>query len=141
MSQDQIRNILQKAKTIAIVGISKDPLKHSFEVGYYLKKEGYKIIPVNPLISGVLGEKSFRSLLDIPVELQRTIDVVDIFRKPEDVPPIVEQAIQLKLKFGRPSIVWMQLGIISERAAEAAIRAGLIVIMNKCIMVEHLKPT
>ena len=137
MTQEQIQNILQKAKTIAIVGLSKDPLKHSFRVGFYMKKNGYRIIPVNPLIDEVLGEKSYRSLLDIPAELQEILDIVDIFRKPDDVPPIVQQTIQLKLKYGKPSVIWMQPGVVNEQVAEAAIIAGLIVIMNKCLMVEH----
>jgi uncharacterized protein len=137
MSQEQIRNILQKTKTIAIVGLSKDPLKHSFKVGFYLKKQGYRIIPVNPFADEVLGEKSYKSLLEIPAELQEKIDIIDIFRKPDDVSPIVHQAIQLKLKYGKPSVIWMQIGIVNEQIAEAATMAGLIVIMNKCLMVEH----
>ncbi len=137
MSQDQIRDILQKAKTIAVVGLSKEPEKDSHKVSAYLQQHGYRIIPVNPFADEVLGEKSYRSLLDIPVEIQKTIDIVDVFRRSEDVPPIVEQAIQLKAKFGRPFVVWMQLGIVNEQAAEAARRAGLVVVMDKCLMVEH----
>jgi predicted CoA-binding protein len=137
LSQDQIRDILQKAKTIAVVGLSKEPEKDSHKVSAYLQQHGYRIIPVNPFADEVLGEKSYRSLLDIPVEIQKTIDIVDVFRRSEDVPPIVEQAIQLKAKFGRPFVVWMQLGIVNEQAAEAARRAGLVVVMDKCLMVEH----
>ncbi len=97
----------------------------------------FKIIPVNPLAEEVLGEKSYRSLLDVPVEIQRGIDIVDIFRRSEDVSPIVEQAIALKAKHGKPNVVWMQLGITNEKAAEAAEGAGIAVVMNKCIMIEH----
>ena len=93
MSQDQIREILRKAKTIAVVGLSKKPEKDSCRVSAYLQQHGYRIIPVNPFVDEVLGEKSYKSLLDIPVEIQKTIDIVDIFRKPEDIPPVVEQAI------------------------------------------------
>ncbi|MGE5533446.1 MAG: CoA-binding protein [Bacillota bacterium] len=137
MSQDESAKILREAKVIAVVGLSNDPLKDSFQVGFYLKQHGYRIIPVNPLVDKVLGEKSYKTLLDIPIELQKNIDVVDIFRKTQDVPPIVEQAIQLRVKFGKPSMIWMQLGIVNEVAAEAARKAGLIVVMDKCLMVEH----
>ena len=137
MSQNQIRDILEKAKTIAVVGLSKEPEKDSHKVSTYLQQHGYRIIPVNPFADEVLGEKSYRSLLDIPVEIQKTIDIVDVFRRSEDVPPIVEQAIQLKAQFGRPFVVWMQLGIVNEQAAEAARHAGLVVVMDKCLMVEH----
>ena len=137
MKQNQIRDILEKAKTIAVVGLSKEPEKDSHKVSAYLQQHGYRIIPVNPFADEVLGEKSYRSLLDIPVEIQKTIDIVDVFRRSEDVPPIVEQAIQLKGKVGRPFVVWMQLGIVNEEAALAARKAGLVVVMDKCLMVEH----
>lgn len=132
-----MKDILQKAKTIAVVGLSKEPEKDSHKVSAYLQQHGYRIIPVNPFADEVLGEKSYKSLLDIPVEIQRTLDIVDVFRRSEDVPPIVEQAVRLKGKVGRPFVVWMQLGIVNEQAAEAARRAGLIVVMDKCLMVEH----
>lgn len=141
MSQNQIIDILKNYKTIAVVGLSKDPEKDSHKVSAYLKQHGYRIIPVNPFADEVLGEKSYKSLLDIPVEIQKTIDSVDVFRRSEDVPPIVEQAIQLKAKDGRPFVVWMQLGIVNEEAAEDAKRAGLIVVMDKCLMVEHQRLT
>ena len=137
MSQNEISDILKKAKTIAVVGLSQEPQKDSFKVGIYLKQHGYRIIPVNPFASEILGEKSYENLLSMPEELQKTIDVVDIFRKHEEAPLIVEQAIQIKTKFGRSFVVWMQLGIINEAAAEAARKAGLIVVMDKCLMVEH----
>ncbi len=135
--QNEISDLLKKSRTIAIVGLSQEPQKHSFKVGLYLKRHGYRIIPVNPLASEILGEKSYKNLLSMPYELQKTIDVIDIFRKPEEVPAIVEQAIKIKTKFGRSFVVWMQLGIINEVAAEAARKAGLIVVMDKCLMVEH----
>ena len=141
MSQDQISDILKKYKTIAVVGLSKEPEKDSHKVSAYLQQHGYRIIPVNPFADEVLGEKSYRSLLDIPVEIQKIIDIVDVFRRSEDVPPIVEQAIQLKGKVGRPFVVWMQLGIVNEEAALAARKAGLIVVMDKCLMVEHHRLT
>ena len=137
MSQDQIRDILQKTKTVAVVGLSNEPEKDSNKVSAYMQQHGYRIIPVNPFVDEVLGEKSYKSLLDIPVEIQKTIDMIDIFRKAADVPPIVEQVIQLKAKVGRSFVVWMQLGIVNEQAAETARRAGLFVIMDKCLMFEQ----
>jgi predicted CoA-binding protein len=137
LSQNEIMEILTKCKTIAVVGLSKDPDKDSYRVSAYLKKHGFRIIPVNPFADGILGEKSYKSLLDIPAEIQKTIEIVDIFRPAKDVPPIVEQAVKLKEAHGKPSVVWMQLGIVNEQAAETAKKAGLKVIMDKCMMVEH----
>ena len=137
MSQNQITDILEKYKVIAVVGLSKEPEKDSHRVSAYLKQHGYHIISVNPFADEILGEKSYKSLLDIPPEIQKTIEIVDIFRPSKDVPPIVQQAIKLKQTFGKPLVVGMQLGIINEQAAEAARRAGLIVIMDKCLMVER----
>ena len=136
MSQSQIKEIL-KYKVIAVVGLSKEPGKDSHRVSAYLKQHGYRIIPVNPFADEVLGEKSYKNLLDIPPEIQKTIEIVDIFRPAKDVPPIVEQAIKLRALYGKPFVVWMQLGIVNEQTAEAARRAGLIVVMDKCLMVEH----
>jgi hypothetical protein len=106
-------------------------------VAEYLKNHGFRIIPVNPFVNEVLGEKSYKSLLDMPAETQKTIEIVDVFRPSADVPPIVEQVIQLKRLYGVPLVVWMQLGIINEQAADMASKAGLIVLMNKCMMQEH----
>jgi len=137
LSQSQIKEILKNYKIIAVVGLSKEPGKDSHRVSAYLKQHGYRIIPVNPFANEILGEKSYRSLLDILPEIQKTIEIVDIFRPSKDVPPIVQQAIKLKETNGKPFVVWMQLGIINEEAAEAAKRAGLIVVMDKCLMIEH----
>ena len=137
MDQNETREILRQYKTVAVVGLSRELGKDSHKVSAYLKKHGFRIIPVNPFADEVLGEKSYKSLLDIPPEIQKTIEVVDVFRPAKDVPPIGKQAIKLKEMFGKPRVVWMQLGIVNEQAAEAAEKAGLIVIMDKCIMVEH----
>lgn len=137
MNQNGIREILTKYKTVAVVGLSREPGKDSQRVSAYLKKHGFRIIPVNPFAAEVVGEKSYRSLLDIPPEIQKTIDVVDIFRPSKDVPLIVDQAIRLKKMFGQPFAVWMQLEIVNEEAAEAARQAGLVAVMDKCMMVEH----
>jgi hypothetical protein len=137
MSYDEIREILSKYKVIAVVGLSKELCKDSHRVSAYLKQHGFRIIPVNPFADEVLGEKSYPSLLEIPVDIQKTIEIVDIFRPAKDVPPIMEQAIQLKQKYDKPYVVWMQSGIENEEEAEAGRRAGLKVVMNKCLMVEH----
>ncbi len=137
MSQNEIKEILQKYRVIAVVGLSKELGKDSHRVSAYLKQHGYRIIPINPFAEEVLGEKSYPSLLDIPPEIQKTIEIVDVFRRAEDVPSIMEQAIKLKQKNGKPFVVWLQLGIANEEAAEAGRRAGLIVVMDRCLMVEH----
>jgi predicted CoA-binding protein len=137
MTQQETRQILAQYKVIAVVGLSDDENKPSYDVAAYMQAYGYQIIPVNPFVEEVLGEKSYQSLLDIPPEIQKTIEIVDIFRRPADVLPIVEQAVALKQKVGKPYVVWMQLGIVNEAAAELARNAGLTVVMNKCIKVEH----
>ena len=137
MSQDIIKEILEKYRVIAVVGLSKEPEKDSHRVGAYLKQHGYRIIPVNPFADEILGEKSYPSLLDIPLEIQKNIEIVDIFRPAKDVPPIMKQVIKLKQKNGKPFVVWMQLGIVNKQTAEAGKRAGLIVVMDKCLMIEH----
>jgi predicted CoA-binding protein len=124
-------------RTVAVVGLSREPDKDSHRVGTYLKDYGFRIIPVNPFADEVLGEKSYKNLLDIPAEIQKTIEIVDIFRPAKDVLPIVEQAIKLKEMHGKPYVIWMQLGIVNEQAAETAKKAGLAVVMDKCMMVEH----
>lgn len=137
MSQNEIKEILTRYRTVAVIGLSREPGKDSYRVSAYLKKHGFRIIPVNPFADEVLGEKSYKSLLEMPREIQKTIEIVDVFRPAKDVPPIVEQAIKLKELFGKPYVVWMQLGIVNEQAAEVARKAGLIVVMDKCMMVEH----
>ncbi|NWF86810.1 CoA-binding protein [Candidatus Bathyarchaeota archaeon] len=137
LDQDDIKEILTKYKIVAIIGLSRDPSKDSYRVGKYLKNHGFQIIPINPTADEILGEKSYKSLLDIPVETQKTIEVVDIFRPSAEVMPIVEQAIQLKNQHGVLQVVWMQLRIVNEQAAEKARKASLTVIMDKCMMQQH----
>lgn len=138
MSESEVTEILSKYKVIAVVGLSDQLGKPSHRVAAYLKQHGYKIIPVNPTIEKALGEKAYKSLLEIPSGIQKTIDIVDIFRKSEDVPIVVEQAIELKRTVGRPYVIWMQHDIVNEAAAEKARQAGLMVVMDKCLMKEHL---
>jgi len=127
-SADEILEILKKYKTIAVVGLSSNPMRASFGVTEYMQGEGYRIIPVNPNETEVLGEKSYARLEDVPEK----IEIVNIFRRAEDVPPVVESAIRIGAK-----VVWMQQGIESEAAAEMARAAGLVVIEDACILVEH----
>ena len=133
---EEIRSALD-SKTIAVVGASRDPTKDSHTVAAYLKSHGYKIIPVNPTTDRILEETSYKSLLDIPEEKARMIDLVDIFRPSQDVPPIVAEAVQLKKKYGHLKAVWMQLGISNSIAAQEAGREGLQVIQDACIRIEH----
>jgi len=126
-------------KTVAVVGLSKDPSRPSYDVAAYLKAHGYRIVPVNPTVDEVLGEKSYRSLLDLPDQLKREIEIVEIFRRAEDVSPIVDQAVQLRREGGHPKVVWMQLGIVNEAAARKAKEAGLDVVMDHCMKIEHAR--
>ena len=107
-------------------------MRPSHGVSAYMQAEGYKIIPVNPKIAEVLGEKAYPSLVEMPLEVRERIDLVDVFRRPEFVDEIVEQAIQLKI----PAI-WMQEGVVNERAAEKARKAGILVVMDRCVLKEH----
>jgi predicted CoA-binding protein len=125
---DPIADLLQRAKTIAVVGLSNSPLRPSYGVSAYMQANGYRIIPVNPKIKEALGETAYASLLDVPEK----IDIVNVFRRPEFVDAIVDQAIQLKI----PAI-WMQEEVINEKAAEKARKAGIFVVMDRCILKEH----
>jgi len=134
-----IETILENYKTVAVVGLSKDPTKDSYQVASFLQSKGYHIIPVNPFADQILGEKCYKSLLEMPEDLEKTIEIVDIFRQSADVPPIVDQAIELKKKHGKPHVVWMQLGIINEEAAKKAEDAGLTIVMDRCMRIERRK--
>ncbi len=123
-----LRQILKSIRTVASVGVSSNEEKPSYWIFNYLKEHGYHMIPVNPAANEIQGSKTYPDLLAIP----QPIDVVQVFRKPEDVPPLVEQAIQVGAK-----IVWMQEGIIHEQAAQRAEAAGLRVVMNRCMMKTH----
>lgn len=129
MNDDQMmKDILLSAKTIASVGLSSNQQKESYWIVSYLKDQGYRIIPVNPTADEILGEKAYPDLESIPDK----IDVVQVFRKPEDVPPVVESAIKAGAK-----VVWMQEGIVNEEAAQMARQAGLQVVMDACMRVTH----
>lgn len=127
-ANDEIGKLLAKSKTIAVVGLSDSPLRPSHGVAAYMQGQGYRIIPVNPVIKGALGEKAVASL----AEIKEKIDIVDVFRRSEFVPAIVDEAIRLKV----PAI-WMQEDVIHEQAAEKARQAGIFVVMDRCILKEH----
>ena len=127
-SPEEIRDVLRSARTIAVVGLSDKPDRPSHGVAAYLKAHGYRIIPINPAVREVLGEKAYARLEDVP----EPIDVVDVFRRPEYVPGVVDAAIAVGAK-----VVWMQDGVIHEAAAAKARAAGLRVVMDKCMLREH----
>jgi predicted CoA-binding protein len=125
---DEIKTIIDGAKVIAIVGLSQKENRPSHMVGRYLQEAGFTIIPVNPGQTEILGEPCYASLRDIPVP----VDVVDIFRRSEEVGPIVDDAIAIRAK-----VVWMQQGVVNEEAAAKAIQAGLKVVMDRCLKIDH----
>ena len=125
-----VQRVLHTAKTIAIVGLSANELRASYFVGYYLKRHGYQVIPVNPKETEILGEKSYPSLADVPDH----VDVVNVFRAPAALPGIAEDAVAIGA-----GTLWCQFGVISEEGAKIAEEGGLIVIMDRCIKVEHAR--
>ena len=125
---DEIGELLKNARTIAVVGLSDSPMRTSYGVSKYMQAQGYRIIPVNPQISRSLGEKAYASLS----EVRETIDLVNVFRRAEYVPELVDEAIRLKL----PAI-WLQEGVIHEAAAKKARQSGILVVMDRCIYKEH----
>jgi hypothetical protein len=124
----EIQEILATTRTVAVVGLSPKPHRDSYQVAAYLQEQGYRIVPVTPQASEILGEKCYASLAEVP----GPVDVVNIFRKPESVPEIVDAAIAIRAK-----AIWMQMGIVHNGAADRARAAGLDVVMSRCIMVEH----
>jgi predicted CoA-binding protein len=125
-----IAGLLRSARTVAIVGLSSNELRPSHFVGFYLQRHGYRVIPVNPRESEVLGEASYPSLSDVP----ERIDVVDVFRRPEAVPAIAEEAVAIGA-----GALWLQFGVVSPEGAEIARRGGLAVVMDRCLKVEHAR--
>lgn len=126
---DEIRQILHSFRTIAVVGLSDKPDRDSYHVAAYMQRAGYRIIPVNPVLTEVLGERAYPTLRDIP----ERIDIVNIFRRPDAVPPIVDDAIAIQAR-----VVWMQEGIVHNEAADRARAAGLQVVMSRCLLKEHV---
>lgn len=125
-----IQRILLSAKTVACVGLSSNPLRPSYFVAFYLQRHGYQVIPVNPLESEILGIKSYRTLADIPTP----VDIVDVFRNPAALPAIAQEAVTIGAK-----CLWGQYSVINEEAARIAESAGLTVVMDRCLKVEHAR--
>jgi predicted CoA-binding protein len=125
---DALRNLFQAARTIAVVGLSSKVHRHSYAVAEYLQREGFRILPVNPKETEVLGERAYPSLLDVP----DSIDVVDVFRRAEHTPDVARQAVQVGAK-----TFWLQRGIVNDEARRIAEEGGLSVIMGRCMMTEH----
>jgi len=125
-----IQRVLREAKTIAIVGLSSNPLRASHFVGFYLSRHGYRVIPVNPRETAVFGEKSFAALRDVPVP----VDIVNVFRAPDALPGIAKDAVAIGAK-----VLWCQFGVINEEGARIAAQGGLAVVMDRCIKVEHAR--
>jgi hypothetical protein len=130
MKDEELKDALSTCKTVAVVGISPKEDRPSYIVASYLKKKGYRIIPVRPDGDYILGEKVYPNLIEIPKEIE--VDVIDIFRRSEDVPPIVEEAIQRGAK-----VIWMQEGVMHKEAGAKAEKAGLKVVMDRCMKKEH----
>lgn len=130
MDDDSIEQLLCDAKVIAVVGYSDKPERDSYRVGRYLRQAGYTVYPVNPTVDEIDGLKSYATLDDVP----EPIDIVDVFRRPEHLPGVVEDALRVGAKS-----VWGQLGVVDESAAQAAMDGGLAVVMDKCIKVEHAR--
>jgi hypothetical protein len=128
MNDTQMATLLRETKTIAVVGLSSNPTRPSFGVSEYLQNQGYRIIPVNPRETEVLGEKCYASLLDIP----EFIDIVDVFRRPENVPEVVDETIKKGAR-----CIWLQEGVVNDQAAAKAEAAGIPVVMDLCILKEH----
>ncbi|MBN1930887.1 MAG: CoA-binding protein [Desulfobacterales bacterium] len=126
--EKEIREILKNSSTIAVIGLSTQPDKASYRVAKYLKDQGYRIIPIHPNAQEILGEKVSASLDDI----KEPVDIVDVFRKSEQILPHAKEAVRLK-----PKVFWMQLNIENQAAAELLVAAGINVIMNQCLMVQH----
>jgi predicted CoA-binding protein len=123
-----IKDILKKSKNIAVVGLSDNKERDSYRIAEYLKEKGYRIIPVNPAVDRVLGEKSYRDLASVPDQ----IDIVNVFRRSEFLPAVVEEALKIK-----PGCIWSQLGVVDEKSAADAVSKGVPFIMDRCIKIEH----
>jgi len=129
-----IQRVLQQARTIAIVGLSGNPLRASNFVGYYLKRHGYQVIPVNPRESEILGETSYPSLREIPAEVAERIDVVDVFRAPDALPDIARDAVAIGA-----GTLWCQFGVVNEEGTAIADEGGLTVVIDRCLKIEHAR--
>jgi predicted CoA-binding protein len=144
MSQTQIpsstispQEVLKRYKTIAVVGASKNPEKDAYTVPLYMKDHGYKIIPVNPTAEQIVGEKAYPSLRDLPPEVAKQVELVDVFRPSEELPQVAQQVIDMKKQYARPFVFWAQLGLENEEAKRMLSKNGVAYVMNACMRVVH----
>ena len=131
------REILRKYNIIAVVGASKSPEKEAYTVPSYMKEHGYKIIPVNPTTDQILGEKAYKTLMDLPPELAKQVDLVDVFRPSEELPQVAKQVVEMKTKYGRPFAFWAQLGLENEEAKKILSQNKIHYVMNACLRIVH----
>jgi uncharacterized protein len=131
------KEILKKYNVIAVVGASKNPEKEAYTVPAYMKDHGYTIIPVNPTTDEILGEKAYKSLNDLPAELAKKVDIVDVFRPSEELLMVAEQVIEMRKKYGRPFAFWAQLGLENEEAKKMLSKSGIPYVMNACLRIVH----
>ena len=140
MNEDRdAKVILNRYRTIAVVGCSRDPRKDAHSIPKFMQEKGYHIVPINPKADFILGEKAYPSLLEIPDGFAKNVEVVDVFRPSEEAADIVKQAIDLKVRFSKVKAVWLQLGIASKQAADLAKKYGLMIVMDKCMKIEYEK--
>ncbi len=144
MSQTQVprstvspSEVVRKYKVIAVVGASKNPEKEAYSVPKYMQENGYKIIPVNPTADQILGEKAYPSLMEMPPELARQVELVDVFRPSEELPQVAQQVIEMRKKYGRPLAFWAQLGLTNDEAKRALSKNGIPYVMDACLRVVH----
>ncbi len=131
------RETLRKYRVIAVVGASKNPEKDAFSVSQYMKEHGYRIIPVNPTADQIVGEKAYPSLLDIPTELAKQVEIVDVFRPSEELPKVAQQTVDMKNRHGRPFVFWAQLGLENDEAKRLLSENGIQYVMNDCVRAAH----
>lgn len=129
--------VLEKSRTIAVVGASKNPEKEAYSVPRYLKDQGYRIVPVNPTAGEIMGEKAYPSLLELPEEVGRTIDAVEVFRPSDELPQVALQAVEMKRRYGRPLFFWAQQGLESEEAKRILEKNGIQYVMDACMRTVH----
>jgi predicted CoA-binding protein len=129
--------VLERCRTIAVVGASSDPEKDAQSIPRYLKEHGYRIIPVNPTVAEIMGDVAYPSLLDMPEGVGRTVDVVEVFRPSDELPRVALQAVEMKRRYGRPLVFWAQAGLESEEAKGILDRNGIQYVMDACMRVVH----
>jgi uncharacterized protein len=129
--------VLEKYRTIAVVGASKNPEKEAYSVPRYLKDHGYRVIPVNPTAAEVMGDTAYHSLLEMPEEVGRTVDVVEVFRPSDELPQVALQVVEMKRRYGRPFVFWAQQGLESEEAKGILERNGIQYVMDACMRAVH----